>query len=303
MAFTPRPIRILACALAAGFAACLAAGSGGGSGARQQGPRVPDGVPAQRGHAVSSADRSRAAPDRRRRDHRHDRVPRGQPHHHGQRPGRPGPGGDRPDPDQRVAVVDERPGQQQPGARQRQPGVRGLYGEPGLGQLGRRARAADRCAQHRVLRDGLAQLRDGVRGVRGLRRDDGDDHADHHDQQPSRWHTLQRPAQPRPGLLRDGQRDALRNDHQREPARGLSNGNTCTAVPGAGGFGACDHLFEVAQPVQSWGNSVPVANLPNRSFGSIYRIIASQDGTQILQDGDRRRPGARARAESTRRRT
>jgi hypothetical protein len=66
---------------------------------------------------------------------------------------------------------------------------------------------------------------------------------------------------------------------------GLSNGNPCVAIPGAGGFGACDHIFEVSQPVQSWGTSVPVANLPHRSSGSHYRIIAGEDGTQIALDG------------------
>ncbi len=64
---------------------------------------------------------------------------------------------------------------------------------------------------------------------------------------------------------------------------GLSNGNVCTTVPN--GTGYCDHLFEVAQPVQSWGNRALVANLPNRPSGSIYRILASVDGTTVLQDG------------------
>jgi hypothetical protein len=66
---------------------------------------------------------------------------------------------------------------------------------------------------------------------------------------------------------------------------GVSNGNVCIGIPGGGGFGACDHLFEVAQPVQSWGNSIPVANLPLRQFGSIYRIFAAEDATTVLLDG------------------
>ncbi|MBW1686293.1 MAG: IgGFc-binding protein [Deltaproteobacteria bacterium] len=49
---------------------------------------------------------------------------------------------------------------------------------------------------------------------------------------------------------------------------GLTNGNVCTQIPGAGGSGACDHIFEVAQPVQTWGNEVPVTNLPRRTAGS-----------------------------------
>jgi hypothetical protein len=64
---------------------------------------------------------------------------------------------------------------------------------------------------------------------------------------------------------------------------GLSNGNQCGNVPP--GNTACDHLFEVAQPVQTWGNEVFVANLPNRPLGSVYRILASLDGTTISMDG------------------
>ncbi len=63
---------------------------------------------------------------------------------------------------------------------------------------------------------------------------------------------------------------------------GVVNGNYCTQVPN--GTTACDHIFEVAQPVQSWGNSALVSNLPNRPSGSIYRIIASEDGTDVTQD-------------------
>jgi hypothetical protein len=65
---------------------------------------------------------------------------------------------------------------------------------------------------------------------------------------------------------------------------GLTNGNNCTQIPGAGGSGACDHIFEVAQPVQTWGNEVPVTNLPRRSYGSIYRIYAAQDETTVFMD-------------------
>ena len=46
---------------------------------------------------------------------------------------------------------------------------------------------------------------------------------------------------------------------------GLTNGNGCTQVPT--GVTACDHIFEVAQPVQSWGARALVANLPLRPNG------------------------------------
>lgn len=64
---------------------------------------------------------------------------------------------------------------------------------------------------------------------------------------------------------------------------GLTNGNRCTYVPS--GYSACDHIFEVAPPVQTWGLDVLVANLPNRTGGSVYRALASTDGTTITLDG------------------
>ena len=63
----------------------------------------------------------------------------------------------------------------------------------------------------------------------------------------------------------------------------LLNGNLCTNVPGT--TTACDHVFEVAHPVRSWGTSALVANLPGRPGGSVYRILASVDGTEVSRDG------------------
>lgn len=64
---------------------------------------------------------------------------------------------------------------------------------------------------------------------------------------------------------------------------GMSNGNKCNNVP-PNTF-ACDHVFEVAQPVQSWGTQILAANLPNRPNGSVYKVLASEDGTTISQNG------------------
>ncbi|MCB9907660.1 MAG: IgGFc-binding protein [Planctomycetes bacterium] len=64
---------------------------------------------------------------------------------------------------------------------------------------------------------------------------------------------------------------------------GVTNGNRCTQVPL--GTSYCDHIFEVAQPVQTWGNDYLVSNLPNRPSGSIYRVLASVDATDVLLDG------------------
>lgn len=63
----------------------------------------------------------------------------------------------------------------------------------------------------------------------------------------------------------------------------LLNGNICTNVPTSTAF--CDHIFEVAHPLRSWGTSALVRNLPNRNGGSIYRIVASVDGTEVRRNG------------------
>ncbi|MBL4828621.1 MAG: IgGFc-binding protein [Aliivibrio sp.] len=64
---------------------------------------------------------------------------------------------------------------------------------------------------------------------------------------------------------------------------GLINGNLCTYIPN--GVSACDHIFEVAQPVVSWGLTAAAANLPNRPSGSIYRVMASTDNTTVRNNG------------------
>jgi hypothetical protein len=64
---------------------------------------------------------------------------------------------------------------------------------------------------------------------------------------------------------------------------GVTNGNKCANVPP--NVAACDHVFEVAQATQTWGKKIYATNLPNRPTGSIYRIVASSDNTQVLKDG------------------
>lgn len=59
----------------------------------------------------------------------------------------------------------------------------------------------------------------------------------------------------------------------------MTNGNQCTAVPN--GISACDHIFEVALPVQAWGMNIAAAPLPQRDGGTIYRIVASTDNTSV----------------------
>lgn len=64
---------------------------------------------------------------------------------------------------------------------------------------------------------------------------------------------------------------------------GVSSGNPCSAVPS--GVPACDHIFAVIPPTQTWGTEALLTNLPNRPEGTVYRIIGSVDGTQIELDG------------------
>ncbi|MCI5222702.1 MAG: hypothetical protein D3924_08545 [Candidatus Electrothrix sp. AR4] len=62
---------------------------------------------------------------------------------------------------------------------------------------------------------------------------------------------------------------------------GMTNGNRCVSYDG----GFCDHIFEVAPPVQTWGNMIPVANIPETPLGVRYKILASRDNTDVLRDG------------------
>jgi len=63
----------------------------------------------------------------------------------------------------------------------------------------------------------------------------------------------------------------------------MTNGNKCANVPPNTSF--CDHIFEVGHPVQTWGTCTLVSNLTNLPAGSFYRILVSEDGTTISQDG------------------
>ena len=63
----------------------------------------------------------------------------------------------------------------------------------------------------------------------------------------------------------------------------VTNGNLCTNVPPSQTF--CDHIFQFAHPLQSWGNAVVVSNLPNLPDGAVYRVLAAEDNTTIQQNG------------------
>ena len=66
---------------------------------------------------------------------------------------------------------------------------------------------------------------------------------------------------------------------------GVINGTECANVPSD--TSACDTVFEVAQPTQSWGKTILSANLPNRPSGSVYRVYASADDTEVTLDNVR----------------
>ena len=63
----------------------------------------------------------------------------------------------------------------------------------------------------------------------------------------------------------------------------VSNGHTCSPVPDPGG--SCDHLFEVAQPVQSWGLEAIAVPVPHPPQGSQYRVLAAEDNTTLQLNG------------------
>lgn len=62
---------------------------------------------------------------------------------------------------------------------------------------------------------------------------------------------------------------------------GVYMGNQCANHPN----GACDHNVDSAIPVQAWGSEFFAANYPNRQDGALYRVVASQDNTQVAKDG------------------
>lgn len=64
----------------------------------------------------------------------------------------------------------------------------------------------------------------------------------------------------------------------------MLNGNVCANVPTNVTF--CDHVFEVGHPLRSWGTSALVTNLPNRPGGSVYRVVAAEDDTEVRLDGN-----------------
>lgn len=63
----------------------------------------------------------------------------------------------------------------------------------------------------------------------------------------------------------------------------VTSGDECTYVPTNRGF--CDHLIEMIPPVASWGESFLTVPSATRKGGDIFRILASQNNTQIRING------------------
>src|SRR5690606_5750889 len=57
----------------------------------------------------------------------------------------------------------------------------------------------------------------------------------------------------------------------------------CVNIPV--GYGACDHIVEMLPPVATWGQSFITIPLASRKKGDVFRVLASQDNTQIVVNG------------------
>lgn len=64
---------------------------------------------------------------------------------------------------------------------------------------------------------------------------------------------------------------------------GVFSGVKCTNIPV--NKSACDHIEEMIPPVATWGKSFITVPLATRTRGDIFRILASEDNTEILIDG------------------
>ena len=61
-------------------------------------------------------------------------------------------------------------------------------------------------------------------------------------------------------------------------------GNQCTNVPA--GFSACDHIVEQLPSVDNYSMNYIVAQSPRSgTLGNVYRVVASQDGTNLSING------------------
>ena len=64
----------------------------------------------------------------------------------------------------------------------------------------------------------------------------------------------------------------------------LYGGHQCANIPDQLFF-ACDHVVEQMAPTNTWGRSFGTVPLKTRSNGDTFRIVASQDGTDVQVNG------------------
>jgi len=63
----------------------------------------------------------------------------------------------------------------------------------------------------------------------------------------------------------------------------VSTGDRCANVPR--NHVACDHLFEITPPISTWGKSFLSVPLALRLNGDVFRILASEDDTEVYING------------------
>ncbi len=62
------------------------------------------------------------------------------------------------------------------------------------------------------------------------------------------------------------------------------SGNHCANIPATNRW--CDYVVEMELPVMSWGRSIPVGKVPNRTYSGIVRIFTSERNNRIYRDGN-----------------
>ncbi len=63
----------------------------------------------------------------------------------------------------------------------------------------------------------------------------------------------------------------------------VTGGVNCVNVPRR--YGWCDHIVEMMPPVSTWGKSFLTVPLATRKRGDVFRVLASQDNTDVVING------------------
>lgn len=65
----------------------------------------------------------------------------------------------------------------------------------------------------------------------------------------------------------------------------VTSGSVCSTIPQSVA-GGCDHLVEMIPPVSAWGQSFITYPLAKRTKGDLVRVLASEDNTEIIVNGN-----------------